>query len=202
MYSRVEIAERMTAAEFLRDAPEDRKAELIDGVMIVPSPALDVHERLFGFLYRLLSEFVELHDLGLVRGSRTAVILGEDQAPAPDLLFVAKERLAIVQEKAIFGAPDLVVEILSASTLHHDRGAKFRAYERAGVGELWLIDPYGPEGTAFYQRQADRLVAVRPDGEGRIHAAAVPGFWVDVAWLWPADRFLPLRTALAAILRL
>jgi hypothetical protein len=37
-YSRVEIAERMTAEEFFRDAPEDRKAELIDGVMIVPSP--------------------------------------------------------------------------------------------------------------------------------------------------------------------
>jgi hypothetical protein len=55
MYSRVEIAERMTAAEFLRDAPEDRKAELIDGVMIMPSPALVVHERLFLFLIRLLS---------------------------------------------------------------------------------------------------------------------------------------------------
>lgn len=38
MLSRVEVMERMTAADFFRDAPEDRKAELIDGVMIMPSP--------------------------------------------------------------------------------------------------------------------------------------------------------------------
>jgi hypothetical protein len=67
------------------------------------------------------------------------------------------------------------------------------------VGELWLIDPYGPEGTAFYQRQAERLMAVEPDGAGRVHSTAVAGFWLEVGWLWPVERFLPVRTALATI---
>lgn len=54
MLSRVEVMERMTVADFFRDAPEDRKAELIDGVMIMPSPPLIIHEMLQDFLYRLL----------------------------------------------------------------------------------------------------------------------------------------------------
>ena len=57
-YSRVEVAERITSEEFLRRAPEDQKAELIDGVMIVAPPPLDIHERLVLFLLRLLGEYV------------------------------------------------------------------------------------------------------------------------------------------------
>ena len=71
--SRVEVAERLTAKDFFRRAPEDRKAELIDGVMVMPSPPSDKHERLLIFLLRLVGEFAEQFDLGEVRGSRTAV---------------------------------------------------------------------------------------------------------------------------------
>jgi len=195
--SRVEVAERMTSEEFFRYAPEDQKAELIDGVMIVQSPPLTIHERLFRFLFRLLAAYVEDHDLGEVLGSRTPVELAIDQAPEPDILFVAKERLDIVQPKGVFGAPDLVIEILSAGTLDYDRGPKFRAYERAGVRELWLIDPYGPAGTEFYQLRGGRFVPVMPDEKGILRSVAVPGFWINVAWLWPGERFIPVRQALA-----
>ena len=81
LLSRVEVAERMTSSEFFRYAPEDQKAELIDGVMIVHSPPLDIHERLQGFLYTVLRMHVEAADLGEVRGSRTPVELEEDQTP-------------------------------------------------------------------------------------------------------------------------
>lgn len=45
-WSRVEVAERMTAAEFWQEAPDDRKAELIKGVMLMAPPLLDIHEKL------------------------------------------------------------------------------------------------------------------------------------------------------------
>jgi len=197
--TRVEVAERMTSEEFFRYAPEDRKAELIDGVMIMHSPPLVIHERLFRFLFTLLSTYVDNHDLGEVLGSRTPVKLEVDQTYEPDILFVSKERASIVQDKGIFGAPDLVIEILSAGTVHYDREPKFRAYERAGVRELWLIDPYGPAGTEFYQLQDTRFVPVMPDGEGILRSIAMPGFWIDVAWLWPGERFIPVRQALDQI---
>jgi len=197
--TRVEVAERMTSEEFFRYAPEDRRAELIDGVMIMHSPPLVIHERLFRFLFTLLSTYVDNHDLGEVLGSRTPVKLEVDQTYEPDILFVSKERASIVQDKGIFGAPDLVIEILSAGTVHYDRGPKFRAYERASVRELWLIDPYGPAGTEFYQLQDTRFVPVMPDGEGILRSIAMPGFWIDVAWLWPGERFIPVRQALDQI---
>ncbi len=194
--TRVEVAERMTSAEFFRYAPEDKKAELIDGVLIVPSPATDKHERLVLFLLRVLAEFVERKNLGLVRGSRTPVRLEEEQIFEPDVLFVSRERAQIVQEKGVFGAPDFVIEILSASTVGYDRGHKFRVYERTGVNELWLIDPYGPAGTEFYQRQAQRLAAVMPDQNGILKSVAVPDFEIQTRWLWPTEHFIAVRDAL------
>ncbi|BCX05219.1 MAG: hypothetical protein KatS3mg053_3157 [Candidatus Roseilinea sp.] len=197
--SRVEVVERMTAREFFRRAPEDRKAELIDGVMIMPSPPTDRHERLVGFLFTLLRMYCEDWDLGEVRGSRTAVELAEDQVTEPDVLFVAKDRASIINDQGVFGAPDLVIEVLSASTAAYDRGAKFRAYEHAGVRELWLIDPYGPAGTEFYQRVGSIFQPVMPDVDGFVRSVALPGFKLKVSWLWPQERFVPVREALEAM---
>ena len=199
--SRVEVAERMTAREFFRYAPEDRKAELIDGVMIMPSPPSDKHERLQIFLLRLIGEFVEQHDLGQVRGSRTAVELAENQAPEPDVLFVAQERAHIISNEGVFGAPDLVIEVLSASTASYDRGAKFRAYERAGVRELWLLDPYGPAGTEFFQRAGDVLKPVMWDENGILASVVLPKFRLNTHWLWASEKFIAVREALAEMNR-
>jgi Uma2 family endonuclease len=200
VYSRVEIAERMTAEEFFRNAPEDRKAELIDGVMIMPSPPLTIHERLQRFLLLLLQSYAEERDIGEAFGSRTAVRLARDQVPEPDILFIRKERQEIIHDNGIIGAPDFVIEILSASTMRNDRGPKFHAYERAGVGELWLIDPYGPDGTQFFQRQGEQFVEVLPDAQNVLRSVAIPGFWIDVRWLWPQEGFIQLRQALTALL--
>jgi len=196
MLSRVEVAERMTSKEFFRRAPDDRKVELIDGVMIVTPPPLDIHEQLVGFLYTLIRMYVEAFNLGEVRGSRTAVELEDDQTYEPDILFIARERVEIIKNEGIFGAPDLVIEILSASTAAYDRGTKFRAYERAGVRELWLIDPYGPAGTEFYQRVGHDLKPIMSDMDGIVHSIALPGFKLRTAWLWPAEKFVAIRDAL------
>jgi Uma2 family endonuclease len=200
MFSTVEAVERMTAEDFFRDAPENQKAELIEGVMVMPPPPMDSHERLMLFLVRLVAEFVEVCDLGEVRGSRTAVQLSDDFVVEPDILFVAKERAEIIGPRGVFGPPDLVIEILSVSTARYDRGSKLRAYERAGVLEYWVIDPYGPDGTQFFRREQERFLRVEPDADGRLFSVALEGFWLDVAWLWPSGRFVSIRDALSRIL--
>jgi len=189
---RVETAERMTADEFLLLVREDEKAELIEGVMVVATPASRTHERLFRFLFSLLTVYVEHHNLGEVYGSRTAVRLTHEDVYEPDILFVAKERLGIIGEQQVSGAPDLVVEILSAASVSYDRGIKREVYGRTGVRELWLIDPYGPTGTQFWQRppEAPGLVRVEPI-EGVLRSLVLPGFWLHTNWLWPPEGEFP-----------
>jgi Uma2 family endonuclease len=185
---RVETMEsqRLTHADFMRLAPEDQKAELIEGKMIVMPPPFYAHERLQVFLVSVLSLFASRFDLGQVLGSRTAVYISETDTYGPDILFVAKTREHIIGERQLLEAPDLVVEILSASTARYDRGPKLAGYSAAGVRELWLVDPYGPAGTQFFQRQSDSLVEVAPR-EDVLRSVALPGFDLRVAWLWPDE---------------
>lgn len=56
-------------------------------------------------------------------------------------MFISKDRLSIIKETNIQGAPDLVVEILSPASEKRDRGAKQKLYARAGVIEYWIVDP-------------------------------------------------------------
>jgi Uma2 family endonuclease len=70
------------------------------------------------------------------------VLLSRYDVVQPDLLFISKERAGIVTEKNVQGAPDLVIEILSESTRRRDEGIKLDLYERAGVLEYWMFNPF------------------------------------------------------------
>jgi len=59
----------------------------------------------------------------------------------PDFIFVRRDRLQIIGEDWVRGAPDLVVEILSPSTAARDRGIKLKLYRGQGVAEYWIVDP-------------------------------------------------------------
>lgn len=70
------------------------------------------------------------------------VVLSSTEKPKPDILFISKDRLDIITENNIQGAPDLIVEILSPSTAIYDRTEKSRIYYKYGVKEYWIVDPY------------------------------------------------------------
>ena len=57
----------------------------------------------------------------------------------PDAMIVCDR--SIIRDTGIYGAPDLVVEVLSPSTMKNDRGVKMRHYAAAGVKEYWLVVP-------------------------------------------------------------
>ena len=174
-----------THDDFMRLAPENQKAELIEGMLIVMPPPSYIHERLQIFLLTVIKMFVDYFTLGHVLGSRTAVRIDLNQTYEPDLLFVHLDRAHIIADNVVLEAPDLVIEIISGSTAKYDRGVKRDNYEKAGVRELWRVDPYGPTGTQFFQRQGSQLIEVTP-ADGVFHSAVLPNFNFKVAWLWPA----------------
>lgn len=107
-----------------------------------------------------------------------------------DIVFIAATRTAIVTQQEIAGAPDLVIEILSAGTADRDRGYKRTLCQRTGVREYWIVDPdqrsiesfgLGPTGFTppVRYRHADELVC-----------AAIPGLrvpLVEVFKMWEPE---------------
>lgn len=71
------------------------------------------------------------------------VVLDDNNAPQPDVIFVGKGNSAILneEEQIIIGVPDLVVEVISPGSVIRDRVTKKRIYEQAGISEYWIIDP-------------------------------------------------------------
>ena len=129
----------------LRQNPGGERWELIDGELInqelVVSPLPKrAHQRNQMKLGSRVSFFAEENDLGEVY-SDFDVVLSENDTVRPDLLYVSIERLHIITEDNVQGAPDLVVEIRSPSTARQDWTVKRELYARHGVREYWLVDP-------------------------------------------------------------
>lgn len=168
-----------TLADYEAIATEDTRLELIDGVLVMHSPANVGHERLFHFLSKLLGLWVGRHDMGVLLGSRTPMIL-DDRRFEPDLLFIRKENLYRLGEVALDGPADLVVEILSPATSEYDMGKKRTAYAEGGVPEYWIIDR--DERQFLVDRPAGKRYAQLPTG--LYQTPALPGFTLNVDWLW------------------
>lgn len=120
---------------------DDNRYELIGGELIlVPAPKT-IHQRIIRRLIKYLGDFVDGNNMGEVLLAPTDVLLSEKEKPQPDIFFISKERLNIIKEQHIAGAPDLVIEILSPSTASRDRVEKSKMYYTHGVKEYWLVDP-------------------------------------------------------------
>jgi Uma2 family endonuclease len=189
------VSEKMSYEEFLAWCDEDTRAEWVDGEVVIMSPASDPHQNLADFLIAVLRIFVETRDLGWVRSAPFQMRLERiARGREPDILFVRKERMNLVQPTYLDGPADLVIEITSPESLLRDRGEKFAEYELAGVPEYWLLDPQRKRAD-FYLLGPDgryRLAAV--DEEGMYRSQVLQGFWLNVAWLWqdPLPRVLDI----------
>ncbi|MCL6635051.1 MAG: Uma2 family endonuclease [Peptococcaceae bacterium] len=137
----IEKADRLYTYEDYLKIDDDNQYELIGGrLILVPAPKT-IHQRIKGRIFRIVADFVYKNGLGEVLDAPTDVVLTETDKPQPDILFISKERLDIIAEMNVQGAPDLVVEILSPSTGKYDRVEKSKMYYKHGVKEYWIVDP-------------------------------------------------------------
>lgn len=176
----------ITFDEFVDMFGEDDDVELIDGVVIRRMAAQGPHESLFGWLYVLLWEYTEAKDLGQIYGSRTAVEVHKYRGRLPDLLFVRRRRRSIVRQKGIYGAPDLVVEIISPHDRPSDAVALESDYCSLGVGEIWFVDQ--PRQRVRVLRKGRKGYREEVLTEGILKSKAIEGFWLDVEWLFRQPR--------------
>lgn len=136
-----------TRARFIEEdlaaMPDDgRRYELYDGEIYVSPAPVPAHQRVSANTHALLLR-AEMAGHGVSFAAPIEVKLGRGRVVQPDLIFIRRERLAIIGETQIVGAPDLVVEIVSPSSRKRDLGWKLRAYEAAGIPFYWVADPKG-----------------------------------------------------------
>lgn len=122
--------------------PDERRVELIDGVIYDMSSPTAAHQLIGGFIYSKMLDFaaskketclplIAPFDVQLDCDNRTMV--------QPDVMIVC-DRDKIIQ-RCVYGAPDFIIEILSPSTRKKDITIKLSKYSNAGVREYWMIDP-------------------------------------------------------------
>jgi Uma2 family endonuclease len=178
---------------------EDTKAELLDGVMIVHSPASPRHNRIAGFLRHLESAYAEAKDLGDIYGPDDLIHLATCRKFAPDSFFLKKAHVPFPLPAMEFEVlPDRLIEVLSPSNREGDLEDKRPAYRQARIPEIWFVDPENQEVIVDRRRKHGYDTFVR--SHGRLSSVILRGFWIDIAWLW-ADPLPKVRPCLRRILR-
>ena len=174
--------------------------EIIEGVkFMAPSPGWG-HVNVTANLIKLIGNYASINKLGVVAPDNFDVHFPDGNVFQPDFIFINAENAKLLfQSKAntIHGVPDMVAEIFSRSTLKRDVGIKKDVYERNGVKEYWIIDPWREsvevyllcEGKYFlddiYQNYSDNELSELTDAERaevkmEIPVAVLDGFKVKI----------------------
>lgn len=150
--------------------PEGAPYQLIGGELIMtPSPGRR-HQNILLELAFIFKEFLGIKEMGELAIAPRDVYLAPHETYQPDILFIARERIEISAEDKVNGAPDLVVEILSPSTAYYDLKKKYKAYEKYGVKEYWVVDPEDKSIEIFVLAEGKFYLAVQGEGTGEVES--------------------------------
>lgn len=171
--------ERYTYEDYCR-LPEGSPYQLIGGELVMTPSPTPYHQMVSMKLELKMASFVLEKDLGIVLYAPLDVYLDETETYQPDIIFISKERLSIIEEKRINGAPDLVAEILSPSTGYYDLRSKYKVYEKKGVREYWIVDPQHKSVQVFCRQEGKFVLDQEAEQQGTVKSRVIAGFEVQV----------------------
>ena len=176
----------MTEDEYEAWCDSDVNAEWVDGEVILMAPANNEHESIDEWFGRLLGNFVEESDAGVLRRNMFVRLAKQRSRRVPDLTVITTASRERVKPTYIDGPPDVVVEIVSPDSRNRDRRHKFLEYEAAGVREYWIIDPLA--------RTVDLYVLANGKYRdvwtvnGQLRSVVMSGFYLRPEWLFGSAR--------------
>lgn len=161
--------------------PDDKRCELIDGELLMTPSPIPYHQWISKNVLYEMEKFVRENKIGGVFGAPCDVHLDDENILQPDILFIAKERLNIIGEKNIQGAPDLVVEVLSESTAYRDLVKKKRVYAKFGVKEYWIVDPDEKIAEIFTLREGEFTSTKKYSEKDTLESPLLAGLKIKLA---------------------
>ena len=178
-----QIVKRTPYEEYLA-MPEDVRCELINNRIVMMGAASFEHQRVCGEIFGQLWQYLRdkrcqvAQDVG-VRFQEYEPI---NNALRPDLTVICDP--SKIRPEGIVGAPDLVIEILSPSTVRTDKLRKFDLYKREGVREYWIVEPV--HQVVHVYSLEDGLCPSRPYGSpDRILVGVLEECEIDLSLVFP-----------------
>lgn len=168
-----------TESDYFRLPQTNRIVELSKGrIIITPSPT-EQHQMILGNLYSILRNYIKINKLGKILMAPMDVRLWEGNIRQPDIIFMSNEHLNRTTME-LWNVPDLVIEILSESTIKEDREEKYKEYQKAGVFEYWIVDPFNQSVEVYtLENSAYKLFGKWGQGE-TAKSKLLDGFEVSV----------------------
>ena len=126
---------------------ENESIEIINGEAFMMATPSRIHQKISGELFRQLANYLEGKKCEVYSAPFGVRLFEQDGDRPEDVDTVVEPDISVVCDRSKLdkhgckGAPDLIVEILSPSSLRHDRLVKLNLYQRAGVREYWIADP-------------------------------------------------------------
>lgn len=183
------LVKKITYAEFRElDFPDDDRHiyELLDGEPAQRNAPTLQHQRIARNVFVKLHLQVTEKNLGEVFFAPITLLVDDYNAPQPDLAFISNKTANATDEFVVIKAPDLVVEILSPSTMMDDRYRKRKLYERFGVKEYWLIDPQNQSVEVMELVNGQFDLFSFSAGKGKVASKILEGFALDLSDIFVA----------------
>jgi Uma2 family endonuclease len=173
-------AKRWTYEEYYK-LEDDQRYEIIHGNLLM-APAPDTwHQDWLSKLNTLITLYLRKKNLGRLFIAPVDVVLDEENTVQPDLVFVAKNNLGIIQRRAIFGTPDLLVELVSPSSVRRDRYDKKELYARFAVKEFWIGDPGNQSLEILTLKKGRYELLCAAEEKGKVRSLVLTGLEFDLA---------------------
>ena len=187
----LENGDMLTLTEFLRryeDMPGVKKAQLIEGVVHMPSPVRVTHSRPDGLLQGWLFTYASEHALEVLPNA--TLLLDTENAFQPDAILCSPPRKGgrvwLNTKSYLCGSPELVVEIAS-STASIDLRDKLRVYRRLEVAEyiVWRTEDAEID---WFVLEEGQYFKMKPDRHGKLRSRIFPGLVLDLAAALACDK--------------
>jgi Uma2 family endonuclease len=171
---------RWTYEEYYK-LDDDQRYEIIGGKLLM-APAPDTwHQDWSRKLFRLIDRFVAKNGLGEVFYAPIDLVFDEENTVQPDIVFIAAANLQILQRRAIFGVPELLVEIVSPASVRRDRYDKKALYARFGVKEYWIGDPANKALEILTLKEGRYELHGCAEEQGKLTSLVLPGLEFDLS---------------------
>lgn len=133
--------ENLYTVDYINSLPEDERAEIIDGVIYNMAPPNVMHQRISNSIsFQLNTAINKNHGECEVFAAPFGVKLDDYNYFEPDIALVCDKR-KLENGKHCEGVPELIMEVVSPSSIRQDYILKLNKYTDAGIFEYWIIDP-------------------------------------------------------------